>query len=221
MKASSGPKENGLEAPLALSHGGLWPLPVPWRPGLPGQGCPALKARQGHGGCPGTGGHRCSQAPPRTAGADSTFSGLSPRGRRKEEVGGEKGGGGGGGEGRAERGFGETEEVRRGRRRWEPARPARGGESGVATLRSRPSPSREPHGPPSRACPLGSRQKAISELHRKCATLPGGRARAAGPDRGPSGASAEGDCQSPGALGERGPLSTSPAFEVTGMEVLN
>lgn len=153
MKASSGPKENGLEVPLDLSHGGLWPLPLPWRPGLPGRGCPDLKARQGQqGGCPGTG-RTGSQATPGTADADSTFFGLSREGARKEEVGGGRSGVRGGGKGRAERGFGKGEEVRRGRRRWEPGGPARGGESGAATRGSRPSPSREPRGLPSRACP--------------------------------------------------------------------
>lgn len=128
---------------------------------------------------------------------------------------------GGGGKGRAERGFGKREEVRRGRRGG--SRAARRG----AGRAGRPPAAPGPRPPASRAAcragpaPLGSRQKAISELHRKCVTLPEGRAGSAGPNRGPSRASAEGGCQSPGTLGERGPLSTSPAFEVTGMEVLN
>lgn len=58
-------------------------------------------------------------------------------------------------------------------------------------------------------------------LHRKCVTLPEGRVRAARANPGPAELFAEGACQSLGAPRERGPLSTSPAFEVTGMEGLN
>lgn len=153
MKASSGPKENGLEVPLDLSHGGLWPLPLPWRPGLPGRGCPDLKARQGQGGCPGDRRGPVFTGPSRDRRRRLHFFGPFLRRRRKEEVGGERGGVGGGGKGRAERGFGKREEVRRARRRWEPAGPATGGESGAATRRPRPSPAREPRGLPSGACP--------------------------------------------------------------------
>ena len=79
-------------------------------------------------------------------------------------------------------------------------------------------------GRPFRAGPafLGSRQKAISELHRKtCYSASGAGSGLPGPILGRGERGQKGGCQSPGALRERGPLSTSPAFEVPGMEVLN